>query len=358
MSVPIRVVFTGYAPVHFVCFRPLYERLVRASGFAVFLSGGLRSDSPEGVRHDAQALYGPLGVPARHVLAVEELRTRDFDVLFGANTKLIEPRSAGKRVQIFHGISFRNKSVRDENMGCDHYFMIGPYMHRKFVENGLLGADDPRALKIGFMKTDPLARRRPDRRELLRRHGLDGTRPVLLYAPTGQRHNSLETMGEEVIRRLAATGRFDLLIKLHDHPKDGSVDWAARLAPLEDAHTRVLRDPDVVPAMVLSDLLISDASSVSSEYALLDRPMVFLDVPQLLRKATKSGALDVETWGRRAGVVVQAPEEVVTVIDDALAEPGSLSAVRRVAASRAFPRLAGPWRPTCCTTRAAPRTRR
>jgi CDP-glycerol:poly(glycerophosphate) glycerophosphotransferase len=330
------VLFTGYAPVHFVCFRPLYERLMRSSAFDVFLSGGLRTEAEDRVLHDARALYEPFGIPAERVLTVEEIQTRDFDVLFGANTKLISPRSAGTRVQIFHGISFRNKSVRDENMGCDHYFLIGPYMHRKFVEGGLLAPDDPRALMIGFMKADPLRDRRLERLELLRRHGLDGKRPILLYAPTGQRHNSLETMGEEVLRRLAATGRYDILVKLHDHPKDRSVDWAARLAPLEDEHMRVVREPDVVPLMLLADLLISDASSVSSEYSLLDRPMVFLDVPRLLEKATKSGALDIETWGRRAGVVVKGPEEIEATVARALADPGALSHVRQAMAADLF----------------------
>jgi hypothetical protein len=337
MSAPrTSVLFTGYAPVHFVCFRPLYDRLTKSSEFDVFLSGGLRRESEGRVLHDASALYEPFGIPARHILTVEDIATRDFDVLFGANTKLISPRSAGMRVQIFHGLSFRNKSVRDENMGCDHYFMIGPYMHRKFIEGRLLAPNDARALKIGFMKADPLRDQRLDRQELLRRHGLYGKRPILLYAPTGQKHNSLETMGEEVIRRLAARGRYDILIKLHDHPKDGSVDWSARLTPLEDEHTRVVREPDVVPLMFLADLLISDASSVSSEYSLLDRPMVFLDVPQLLKKATKAGALDTETWGRRAGVVAKSPEEIVAIVEGSLADPRSLSQVRQAMAADLF----------------------
>ncbi len=331
-----RVLFTGYAPVHFVCFKPLYERLVRSNDFDVFLSGGLRTETETGLLHDSAGLYRPFGVPAEHVLTVDEIGEQDFDLLFGANTKLISPRSAGLRVQIFHGISFRNKSVRDENMGCDHYFLIGPYMHRKFVEAGLLGASDPRALEVGFMKTDALRRGPFDRRESARRNGFDGTRPIVLYAPTGQKRNSLETMGEEVLRRLAATGRYDLLVKLHDHPKDKTVDWATRLAPLEDEHLRIARDPDVVPLLRLADLLISDASSVTSEYALLDRPMVFLDVPQLLNRATKSGALDTATWGRRAGVVVEQPEEVVAVVAAELAEPERLAPVRQAMAADLF----------------------
>ena len=41
MSLSMSVLFTGYAPVHFLCFEPLYRRLRESSDFEVFLSGGL-----------------------------------------------------------------------------------------------------------------------------------------------------------------------------------------------------------------------------------------------------------------------------------------------------------------------------
>ncbi len=334
---PTRVLFTGYAPVHFVCFAPLYQRLLRSDRFDVRVSGGLRSENDEGTRHhDAPGMYHPLGIPDDRILTLEQIQEMDFDLLFGANTNLLAPRSAALRIQLFHGISFRNKAVRAENLGCDYYFIVGPYMRRKFAEAGLLPEGDPRALPIGFMKTDRLLDGQLDRVELLRRHGFDGSRPVLLYAPTGQRYNSMETMGEEVVRRLAAAGRYDLLIKLHDHPKDDSINWFERLAPLEDAHTRVAREPDVIPLLFLADLLITDASSVSSEYSLLDRPIVFLDVPKLIAKAGKSGSLDMDTWGRRAGRLVEQPEDVIAAIDDSLASPSELSPIRKAMAADLF----------------------
>jgi hypothetical protein len=335
---PLQVLFTGYAPVHFVCFQPLYQHLRATSGVEVWFGGGLRSASETGMRHDPHALFAPFGIPAERVLALEEIRARDFDLLFAANSKLIEPRSVVKRVQIFHGISFRNRAVRGKNMGCDHYFVVGPYMLRKFREAGLFGQDDPRALPIGFMKTDRLVNGTLDRRTLLEHYGFDGSRPVVLYAPTGLEHNSLETMGVEVVERLRASRSFDLLVKLHDHPKVTSVDWAARLAPLENEHTRIVREFDVIPPLFLADLLVTDASSVASEYALLDRPMVFLDVPELIAGAlAKNGSMaDLDCWGRRAGTLVSRPEDALGALDDALAHPERHGELRRAMASDLF----------------------
>lgn len=315
--------FTGHAPVHFVCFRPMYERLMTLPGYEVFVSGGLETKTKSGVKHNERAMYEPFGLSKDRVLSVEEIKTRDFDVLFSANTKPLLPKKAGTLIQIFHGISFRNMAVRESNMGYDFYFIVGPYMHRKFLEADLFMENDPRAVKIGFPKTDRLLNGELKREDLLRQYEFDGSRPILLYAPTGQRHNSLDIMGKKVIRRLVKSEKYDLLIKPHDHPKDTSFNWPSKLARLEDAHTRPVQgNSDVIPLLFLADLLITDASSVSNEYSLMDRPVVFLDVPKLIKKTIKKGALvDLGTWGRRGGVVVKRPEDVVEAVSSSLKEP-------------------------------------
>ena len=326
------MLFTGYAPVHFLCFAPIYRRLLDEPGVEVFVSGGARTKTPDGYAYDGPALYGPLGVPSDRILEVPAIQDRRFDLLFSANKRLVLPReNVGAAVQIFHGVSFRNRGVRRENLVYDYFFTVGPYMERKFAETGLLEAGDPRMISVGFPKTDPLVDGSlRDRAGLRRERGLDVQRPVLLYAPTGQRANSLETMGEEVLDRLGVSDRYQVLVKLHDHPKDSSIDWEARISRLGHDRVRVVREPDVVPLLAMADLLLTDASSVSNEFALLDRPIVFLDVPELLQQARDAGAaLDLETWGRRAGALVKEPSEVEGVVADSLAAPRRHSALRR-----------------------------
>ncbi|HYT84598.1 MAG TPA: CDP-glycerol glycerophosphotransferase family protein [Gemmatimonadales bacterium] len=334
-----RILFTGYAPVHFVCFRPIYERLRRVDGVQVFVSGGREpGDDGEGVAVTAGQLYRPFRIPPDRVLSLEEMRRQRFDMVFCAHVSGYFPREDRERVQIFHGLSFRNMAVRRDVLVYDHLFITGPYMMRAFHENQLLRPDDQRCVPIGFAKVDRLVDGSLDRRAILRRLGLSGRRPVVLYAPTGQKSNSLETgLGEEVLRRLRATRSYDVLIKLHDHPRDASVDWSRQLRPLLDRHTRLVTDYDVVPYLYVADLLITDASSVSSEYALLDRPMVFLDVPQLLDAMRAKGvSLDLETWGRKGGVTVRWPDEAVEAVGWSLAHPRDKSAVRRAMAADLF----------------------
>jgi CDP-glycerol:poly(glycerophosphate) glycerophosphotransferase len=337
-----RILFTGYAPVHFVCFRPVYERLRRLPGVEVFVSGGREPGgggeaADEAAPVTARELYRPFRIPPRRVLSLEAMRRQRFDMVFCAHVSGYFPREDSERVQIFHGLSFRNMAVRRDVLVYDHLFITGPYMRRAFREQQLLRSEDPRLVPIGFPKVDRLVDGSLDRRAILGRLGLGGRRPVLLYAPTGQKGNSLETLGEEVIRRLRATGRYDILIKLHDHPRDKSVDWPRRLRPLLDRHTKLVRDFDIVPYLFIADLLISDASSVSSEYALLDRPTVFLDVPEMIRAMRAKGrAIDLDTWGRKGGVTVRWPDEAVDAVRESLAHPRRGGALRRAMARDLF----------------------
>ena len=325
-----RILFTGYAPVHFLCFQPIYDHLRRRSDFEVHLSGGIRSKaSSGGFSYDGEAMYGTFDIEPGAVKPVETIAQEEYDLLFSANTKMILPRTVTTKVQIFHGISFRNKAVREENANADFYFLVGPYMRRRFAERGMLDDADPRALSIGFPKTDRLVNGTLCRDTLLADYGLSGDRPILLYAPTGQRGNSLETMGESVIQRIAASDNFDLLVKLHDHGK-GTASWKERLTRLEGPRTRLVEELDVIPLLFVADLLITDASSVANEYALLDRPIVFLDVPELIGAAMADGsAVDLETWGRKGGVLVETPDDVVDAVSRSLEHPHWGSDIRR-----------------------------
>ena len=323
--------------MHFVCFRPLYERLAKMRGVEVVLSGG-RAGSEEGQPPlTAKQLFAPFRVPPSRIRELDAIRDQQFDAVFCAHVSGYFPREEKARIQLFHGVSFRNMAVRRDVLVYDHLFLVGPYMRRLFTDGQLLRPTDPRLVDIGFPKLDRLVNGTLDRRAILTRFGFSGRRPVVLYAPTGQKDNSLEHTGEAVIERLRATRKYDILIKLHDHPKDRGTNWGARLKPLLDRHTKLVKDLDVVPSLFAADLLISDASSVSNEYALLDRPMVFLDVPQLLGAMQKKGvALDLDTWGRKGGVTTRWPDEAVEAVAWSLSHPRHAGRIRRAMARDLF----------------------
>jgi CDP-glycerol glycerophosphotransferase (TagB/SpsB family) len=126
------------------------------------------------------------------------------------------------------------------------------------------------------------------------------------------------------------------MVKPHDHPKK-KVDWFSELAPLEDERVRLVRGLDVIPFLSAADLLITDASSVAFEYTLLDRPIVFLDVPKLFRQIEKRApAADLATYGRRIGKVAATAEELTQTIAESLTSSGREADLRRAAAEHIF----------------------
>jgi hypothetical protein len=88
----VRILFTGYAPVHFKCFEPLMYRLMGIDNMMWVLT----EDN-------------------------EAIPTLDVDLWFVAHTTpKAFPRSYKKCIQIFHGMSFRNLNAREAGarQGC------------------------------------------------------------------------------------------------------------------------------------------------------------------------------------------------------------------------------------------------
>ncbi len=340
---PKRILFTGYAPVHFLCYLPVYQRLSTDPRVELWLSGGWKRADGDTTSYSLDGFYDPFPVERARVIPIERARQEDFDVLVCAHlSDSLFPRSAGHTVQIFHGVSFKNLAVRDKALRFDTLCLPGRYHAELYRETGLVRRGGPRYLITGFPKVDPLragaeaGARARDRRALLTGLGLDPAVPTLLLAPTGDKHNALETMGEELIEAIGADGRFNLLVKPHDHPKLG-IDWFRELAPLEGARVRLVRDRDVVPYLAAADLLLTDASSVAVEFTLLDRPIIFLDVPRLFQRVEKRAPnLDLTTYGRRIGAIVERPGDVVAAVTTALADPGREREIRQAMARHVF----------------------
>jgi CDP-glycerol:poly(glycerophosphate) glycerophosphotransferase len=332
-----RILFSGYAPVHFVCFLPVYRSLLDDPSVELWLSGGFKRElEDDNVDFVLDGFYDPFPVDRQRVIPVERAREEAFDVLVCAHlSDSLFPGSAGRTVQIFHGVSFKNLLVRERALRFDVLCLPGRYHAELYRQQGLLRPGGPRCFLTGYAKTDPLAERAIDRAPL-RELEMDPALPTILFAPTGEKRNALEIHGVEAIRAIRKTRRYNLLIKPHDHPKR-AIDWFSELAGLEDERTRLVRALDVVPYLKAADLLITDASSVAFEYTLLDRPIVFLDVPRMLEKVQKRApSLDLETYGRKIGVVIDGPDQLVAAIDDSLAHPDREGPIRRAAAEHIF----------------------
>lgn len=349
-----RVLFEARTPVNFVCLAPIEERLAADPRIECWYTA-TEGDVP------ADELYAAFGIRER---VVPQARAEWLKVDLYLNSdfaRMARLRRRAIHVHFFHGVAGKydldgtTRPVRDmshfDTLAWFHKIAFANEDRlRKWRAVGLLTPDDPRAVLVGYPKVDGLVTGRWSRATTMARLGLDPSRPLLLYAPTWSAAASLHVFGEAVVAALRATGH-QVVVKLHDRAYDrrerysAGVDWSARARALEtDPAVKVVTWPDATPLLAAADLMVSDHSSVAFEYLLVDRPLVIVDLPDLLRQARVNP--DQARWIREAADTVSGPKDLPRTVQRALAHPEARAAGRRRVAERLF------YRPGSATDRA------
>jgi hypothetical protein len=175
---------------------------------------------------------------------------------------------------------------------------------------------------------------------VLARLSLDPSRPTILYAPTWSAHSSLNLMGVDLVAALLARS-WNVMVKLHDRSRDprpfysGGVDWPSRLrAVMAGGRGLLVEDADICPYLAAADAMITDHSSAGFEYLLLDRPLVRIHVPELLRHSNIN-----DDYVRLLADAARSADDlpgVLHAVEDSLADPGAGSTARRGVAHDLF----------------------
>jgi CDP-glycerol glycerophosphotransferase (TagB/SpsB family) len=283
----------------------------------------------------AREIYARAGLKEARLIPAWRARLLAPDIYLSPDAMLLAKRARHK-VQLYHGVSFKGRPYDPKILDYDKLFLIGEDMRRRYIERGILRPDDPRIEKIGMPKTDPLVNGSLDREAILSGLGLDPARKVVLYAPTWRKESSLYSLGAQVMSEL---GRMpvNLLIKLHDlamDPASNPVDWARELPKYERPNVRVIHDVDIIPCLFATDVLISDASSVANEFLLLDRPIIFIDVPALFERYKDT--IDLGGWGRKTGEAAADMKGLCEALERAFERPEERGEIRRAAAADIF----------------------
>lgn len=248
------------------------------------------------------------------------------------------------RIQMFHGVAGKythDYDTPESSMRRWHrLFFVNRRRMQNFIAAGAIDASSDAPRLIGMPKVDCLVDGSLRRDAVLRRLRLDPAKPTILYAPTWSAASSLNSMGEEVIKGLLARD-WNVVVKLHDRSRDprpfysGGVDWVGRLTALmagKPAH--LVSDADICPYLTAADVMISDHSSAAFEYLILDRPLVRIHVPELLKTANTNQ--DYVRLLADAARSVTSPTEVLWAVEAALADPAAGSAARRAVAEDLF----------------------
>ena len=236
-------------------------------------------------------------------------------------------RDCGKLVFVGHGMiskgGFYTDSplVRRENM-ADVICVPGP-SHRDILRKNVFSP----IVVTGFIKSDTFFGPESDniRKQFRQRHSIpDGAR-VILFAPTfNEELSAIPCVGERI-------GEFGdehtiILIKLHTMT---DVNWVKRYRELaaRNPSVRYIDDIDAAPALLASDVMISDVSSVVLEYMLLDKPVIVFNNPRMGEYPHLNHS-DVEYRVRDACLQVGNMDELRVALDRCWADPGEFSGKR------------------------------
>jgi CDP-ribitol ribitolphosphotransferase len=182
----------------------------------------------------------------------------------------------GVKVQVFHGLAGEKRGHFRIRHYFDLYLTQGPYFTRGFQA---LIKNEPsiEVHETGWCKLDGLFKHYPqylaEKQSLLNQY--ERTK-VVLYAPTfSPRLTSTVTAFRDVFT-VADDPHVLLLIKFHDlMNKVVMAQYASEAAKRKNVI--IMEDRNIIKAMIMSDLMISDTSSAVYEFLLLNKPVVTIN---------------------------------------------------------------------------------
>ena len=150
-----KILFCASSPMNYAMFKPIHERLKRDERIELWFTAN----------HKVKELYNTIGLNDEKIIYKTLTYLRHYDMCI-CPSFFYERKNADIRVQIFHGVSLKNRAVHKKALEYDRLFLAGEYMKRKFMETWGLAEDDTRFEMIGMPKVDPLVNGSLDREEI------------------------------------------------------------------------------------------------------------------------------------------------------------------------------------------------
>lgn len=185
-----------------------------------------------------------------------------------------------KQVQAFHGVSSKGVKFNSWMSEFDLLLLPGRRERDKFASLRVL--DSVSCELIGHPKSDRVLRGEITRKTARQELNLSDA-PTVLYAPTYGALSSFFRWGEAICQSVPP--ECNLLVKPHpslvtnSQSDNSGLETIQRVRQLLENRGALWlpHEPDVVPLMAASDILITDYSSVAEEFLVFDRPLIFAD---------------------------------------------------------------------------------
>ncbi len=159
---------------------------------------------------------------------------------------------------------------------------------------------------------------------------IDPSRRTVLFAATWDR-SGMSAVGKWIGLVDSLAEQYNVLVTVHPWT---SRKYQAVLRASEGAY--FIEDPDVIPYLLIADVLVGDSSSIVAEFCALDKPIITFEVPETARTVPEVTGM-LERISTRIGEAAQ----LGPAIEAGLADPGARSLERRQASKMIFDELDG-----------------
>jgi hypothetical protein len=341
-----RIVIDARRPMEYAMMAPVYKAMSSDHRLTFYF---MSSEEPERINE----IYGETGAKAR-VISSARAALMKFDAYLAADLLWATLPRGTRRIQMFHGVAGKYGNIYDRPDRSMREWHRLFFINRRRLENhvavGAIDTDSPAARLIGMPKVDCLVDGSLDRSTVLLALGIDPGRKTILYAPTWTPYSSLNSLGEELVRSLGEAG-YAVIVKLHDHSRDpeyvhsGGIDWKVRIgAILRKSGGYLATGSNACPYLAAADIMITDHSSVGFEYLLLDRPLIRIEMPELISRTNIHS--DYVRLLADSSTTVRNVSETMVAVEHSLAEGSRQSATRKAVAEELF------YKPGTATARA------
>lgn len=219
-------------------------------------------------------------------------------------------------IDVWHGVGFKSRigSARPAFLDYDAHFVSSEHVAQYYRAHGA------RAITTGYARMDAL------------HDAAVAADPLILFAPTWGAHTRLDIRSAlEVLNEFALSRDLTVAYRPHGYSRALNTDDLQRVfvhgrgAELEGRGA----DLEVLPILQRARVLVTDWSSIATDYLPLDRPVVYLDgaTPE------HPGPLGLSD---RPGAIVGTREELRSALDQAMEFPGAFASARAETSKRAW----------------------
>jgi len=191
-----------------------------------------------------------------------------------------------KFIDVWHGIPFKGYSARDFKMlkNFDAIFVSSNFFKEIYINKW--GFENHQVKITGYARTDPLLENKLDKNKILAKYEIvdeNKYKNIVLVAPTWRNDNTKETISSFNVNKdvffesLNNIGKInDILFVFRAH-LNTDIKYKKRYKNIR--FLSLEEYPLTYELLLISDVLITDWSSIAIDYLVLNRPIIFLDTP-------------------------------------------------------------------------------